>query len=135
MSINKFNSIICQRGVGLIEVLVALFILAVGLLGVLAMQANGLKSNQRAEFSTEAYMLALDMADRIQAYDDINSSADDDDYADINIPDDGYGNDPGCAAAGCNDIQQKALDVYEWGTQLARRLPAGTGTVEYEVGS
>jgi type IV pilus assembly protein PilV len=57
-----------QEGAGLIEVLVALTILAIGLLGVLSMQVTGLKSNQRALFATEVNLLVSDMADRILAY-------------------------------------------------------------------
>jgi len=57
-----------QKGVSFIEALVALVILAVGLLGVLSMQARGLNSNQRAMFSTEVTLLAYDMADRIFSY-------------------------------------------------------------------
>lgn len=116
----------------MIEVVVALFILAVGLLGVLAMQANGIKGNQRAGFSTDAYLLAQDMADRIQAYNDIDDPNDDNDYDNIdlsaNIP-----ADPGCAANGCSRGQQVTLDQFEWGTQLARRLPGGSGKVDYDT--
>lgn len=57
-----------QNGAGFIEVLVALVILAIGLLGVLSMQARGLTSNQRALFASEVNLLAMDMADRILAY-------------------------------------------------------------------
>jgi type IV pilus assembly protein PilV len=57
-----------QTGAGFIEVLVALVILAIGLLGVLSMQSRGLGSNQRAIFSSEVNMLAADMADRILSY-------------------------------------------------------------------
>lgn len=58
-----------QKGAGFIEVLVALVILAIGLLGVLSMQSRGLGSNQRAVFATEVNTLAADMADRILSYD------------------------------------------------------------------
>lgn len=115
----------------MIEVLVALFILAVGLLGVLAMQANGIKGNQRAEFSTEAYMLAQDMADRIQAYNNIDETTDDDDYNNINLAEAAIPEDPGCKTSGCNAAQQVTLDTHEWGTELSRRLPGGTGKVAY----
>ena len=57
-----------QRGAGFIEVLVALVILAIGLLGVLSMQSRGLGSNQRAIFASEVNMLAADMADRILSF-------------------------------------------------------------------
>ncbi len=60
-----------QQGGGFIELLVALVILAVGLLGVLSMQARGLSSNQRALFATDASLIVYDVADRILAYNDL----------------------------------------------------------------
>lgn len=57
-----------QSGSGMIEVLVALVVLAIGLLGVLSMQARGLNSNQRAIFTTDVTLLANEMADHILSY-------------------------------------------------------------------
>ncbi|MEO0443492.1 MAG: type IV pilus modification protein PilV [Pseudomonadota bacterium] len=57
-----------QKGAGIIEVMVSLLVLAIGLLGVLSLQTNGLNSNQRAAFVTEAQLLAEDMASRILAF-------------------------------------------------------------------
>jgi len=57
-----------NKGAGLIEILIALTVLAVGLLGVLSLQASGLNSGQRAVFATEASLLAEDMAERILAF-------------------------------------------------------------------
>jgi type IV pilus assembly protein PilV len=62
------NSQRSQKGAGFVEVLVALFILAIGLLGVLSMQSTGLGSNQRAMFTSEVSLLAADMADRIKSF-------------------------------------------------------------------
>lgn len=55
-----------QDGASLIEVLVALFILGVGLLGVLAMQAESMKLNQQAYSSTQAMFLANDIVERMR---------------------------------------------------------------------
>lgn len=117
-----------QNGVGLVEVLVSLFILAVGLLGVLAMQANGMKSNQKSEFSTEAYLLAADMVDRIQAHNDIDSTADDFAYHDKDT-DSVLVSASECIATGCNLAQQVDFDVAEWRRELLNRLPNGRGTI------
>ena len=123
--------IVKQAGAGLIEVLVSMFILAVGLLGVLAMQVNSHKSNQRASFSTEAQLLASDMVDRIFAYDDVNTTTDNGDYDDIDTSKDV--DDPNCigSAGGCTPAQQKTYDTWDWKRQLATRLPGGIGTVTY----
>ena len=55
-----------QKGASLIEVLIALFLLGVGLLGVLAMQAESLKLNQQSYGGTQALFLANDAAERMR---------------------------------------------------------------------
>lgn len=56
-----------QRGVSLIEVMVAIFIMAVGLLGAAAMQLNALKYTDSSRYRTQATFIAYDMLDRIRA--------------------------------------------------------------------
>ncbi|MDX2422435.1 MAG: type IV pilus modification protein PilV [Amphritea sp.] len=55
-----------QRGTTLIEVLVTLVLVAIGLSGMMAMQARGVQQNQSAYLRTQAVMMASDMADRIR---------------------------------------------------------------------
>jgi type IV pilus assembly protein PilV len=57
----------CQRGVGLIEVLVAVVILSLGLLGMAGLQANALKTNQSSYARTQAVMLSYYMLDAMRA--------------------------------------------------------------------
>jgi type IV pilus assembly protein PilV len=61
-----------QTGMTLIEVLVAVLILAVGLLGASAIQLNALKHTESARMTSQASFIAYDMLDRIRA----NSGAD-----------------------------------------------------------
>lgn len=56
-----------QAGYGLIEVLVAVLVLAVGLLGLAGLQTQSLRFNNEAYFRTQATMLAMDMADRLRS--------------------------------------------------------------------
>jgi len=56
-----------QRGVGLVEVLVAVLILALGLLGMAGLQASALKSNQSSNARTQAVMLSYYMLDAMRA--------------------------------------------------------------------
>jgi len=56
-----------NAGFSMIEVLVAVLILAIGLLGVAAMQTNALKSNQSAFQRSQATMLAYYMMDAMRA--------------------------------------------------------------------
>lgn len=55
------------NGYGLIEVLVAVLVLAIGLLGLAGLQTQSLRFNNEAYFRTQATILAMDMADRLRA--------------------------------------------------------------------
>ena len=55
-----------QSGFTLIEVLVALLILAIGLLGVAALQFRGLQYNHDAYMRSQVNILAYDIADRMR---------------------------------------------------------------------
>lgn len=65
------NNIFCdtgkQRGVSLIEVMIAVFISAVGLLGAAAMQLNALKYTDSALMTSQANFIAYDIVDRMRA--------------------------------------------------------------------
>lgn len=61
---NRFEK---QRGAGLIEILITLFILAVGLLGVAALQFTGSFANKDAISRTQAEMVAAQVAERLRA--------------------------------------------------------------------
>lgn len=56
-----------QHGVTMVEVLVAVVVLALGLLGLAGLQASGLRVGQSSLYRTQAAQLAFDMADRLRA--------------------------------------------------------------------
>jgi type IV pilus assembly protein PilV len=56
-----------SAGFTLIEVLIAILVLAIGLLGLAAMQGAGLKYNTDAYQRTQATVLAYDIVDRMRA--------------------------------------------------------------------
>ena len=56
-----------QDGFTLLEVLIALLVLAIGLLGLAALQTTGLRSNTMATTRTHATQLAYDISDRMRA--------------------------------------------------------------------
>ncbi len=63
----KENCLSKQHGVGLIEVLITLFILAVGLLGVAALQFTGSFANKDAISRTQAEMVAAQVVERLRS--------------------------------------------------------------------
>lgn len=129
-----------QTGSGLIEVMVSLLILAVGLLGMLSLQASGLNGNQRANFVTDAQLLAQDMADKIIATTNIASAPQADAYIragnydgiDINKSDalNAAACDPLVVA--CSPAQARGFNQNEWLKSIqGSSLPSGRGVVSW----
>jgi type IV pilus assembly protein PilV len=59
----------CSRSAGftLLEVLVAILVLAIGLLGMARLQMTGMKSNHSAYLRSQASLLAYDITERMRA--------------------------------------------------------------------
>ena len=62
-----------QRGVTLIEILVAIVLLSIGLLGLAGLQLRGIQVNQGSALRSYAAIMAEDLADRMRA--DLAASA------------------------------------------------------------
>lgn len=60
-----------QRGIGLIEVLVALLVLAIGILGFVALQYRAVEATSEANYRIQAINIARDLAERMR----VNRSA------------------------------------------------------------
>ncbi len=98
------------NGFTLLEVLVALIVLSIGLLGLASMQANGLKHNHSAYLRSQAVTYAYDIIDRMRAN---HSSA-------------VAGNYSIAMAAGVpTGTSIPATDLAQWLTLVAGNLPAG----------
>jgi type IV pilus assembly protein PilV len=104
-----------QRGLSLIEVLVAMVILSLGLLGMAGLQAAGLRTSQSSFYRAQAAQYAEDMAERMRA--NLGQAAN---YA-IAMS----ATAPSCAAI-C------ASDTTEWLARL-RSLPGGDGAVAVDL--
>jgi type IV pilus assembly protein PilV len=116
-----------QSGFSLIEVLVAIVILSIGLLGIAGLQLTGLRQVHNANLLFQAVIQANDISDRIRA----NSiGLDSGSYNNIS----GTGTDPGCIQSSCTPTQLAATDAFEWNTNNARLLPGGAGTVVVVAG-
>ena len=113
-----------QRGFTLIEILISLMILAVGFLGLAALQTNSVQGSQATYFRTQADLLINDLAERMRS-NRAGSSAQA--YAFTG------GAAPSGAACGagatCTSGELAAADLNEWVTWVQAALPAGDAVV------
>jgi type IV pilus assembly protein PilV len=109
-------------GFSLIEVLVALVVLSVGLLGLAALQSTAAQFNASAYSASQATILAYDMADRIRANRQAALTGAYTSPYPAMLP----ACDPGVALAGTVAVQ----DLAAWRRALACSLPSGTGEVD-----
>ena len=111
-----------SRGFTLIEVMIALFVLSVGMLGSTAMMLRGQREAVKVNHDGAAMQAATNMAERMRAnitgvgqnaYDALTSGQPD----------------PGCISTSCNAVNLAVYDSYLWGQEL-NELPNGVGTVD-----
>ena len=118
-----------QSGYSLIEILIAIVVTSVGLLGLAGMQATGLNNNQRAYHRSQATVLAYDLADRMRA----NNAGSIGNYltsfmtlAEATA----VGVQVGCnSTAGCSAAQMAQNDLRDWNAALVDALPSPAGTI------
>jgi type IV pilus assembly protein PilV len=109
-----------SRGFSLIEVLITILIFAIGLLGMAALQAVSMRSNQSANFRTQATALAYMMIDRMRANGEAVMRGD---YL------------AGMTAGNCSadpaDSPIATHDIETWRQQIACQLPGGQGAITF----
>lgn len=122
-----------SSGFTLIEVLVAIIVLAMGLLGFAALQTVTLKNNQSAYNRSVATQLAYDIADRMRA----NSATAAAQYLTTamaaNAATAQIACTPSATPVGCTLNQMAENDVYEWNRSL-QLLPMAEGTIVLQGG-
>jgi type IV pilus assembly protein PilV len=105
MSVNKPGS---QAGFTLVELLVSVVIMAIGILGVAALQVVSLQQNRSALFRAEALQISNDILDRMRANPTV-------DYAPVAIGEAPAANkncmDP---LQNCARNEMKEFDVAQW---------------------
>ena len=113
-----------QKGLGMIEVLVALVIISVSMLGLAALQINSVRFNHQAYLRSQATYLAYDMIDRMRANE---PEAEAGSYT-VAINDDSNGS-TACDTGTCSTAAMATYDINQWLSTLKTELPQGDGTV------
>jgi len=117
-----------QQGFTLLEVLIALLVLSIGLLGLAALQTTGLRSNEMASMRTTSTMLAYDISDRMRAN---PQGIIDGDYVIGTGPITGTPAD--CTSSDCTTAQLALYDLNQWKNAVAT-LPGGLGDITQAAG-
>lgn len=118
-----------ERGFSLLEVLIALLVLSVGLLGIAGLQTVSLKFNHQSYERTQATVLMSEMYEKIIANPDaaragifnaVGSGTTSGGYT-------GYG---GCPTA-CSATELATYDIYQWKLAIEdpRKLAQGQGAI------
>lgn len=111
-----------SSGFAMLEVLIAILVVSIGLLGIARLQTAGIRFNHTSYLKSQAALQAHDMADRLRenqlgvssgAYDNLSGSS----------------SDPGCIASGCAAGQLAQYDYHTWSQANTALLPAGQGSV------
>jgi type IV pilus assembly protein PilV len=105
----RWTTRVAYSGSSLIEVLVALVVISVAVLGSAGMQMRALQLAKSSELRNQAVLLAGDLAERLEA----NTAA-------------------SCSAV-CTATDLAALDFYQWQKRVADQLPHSTWSVQQTV--
>ena len=113
-----------QSGFTLLEVLVAVLVLAIGLLGLAGLMTSSIRNNQSAYQRTQATWLAYDIVDRMR----VNRAA-----ALASNYNTALGSPVTCVASPALAGAMAAQDLTDWKNQIACALPAGDGAVAVQA--
>jgi len=103
-----------HNGVTLLEVLIALFVLSVGLLGMAGLQLTSLKNSYSAQLRTEATLQANNILERMRLNRQVAKTG-------------GY--DIPLSASPPSGLALVDQDLSDWLNTLASNLPSGDGSV------
>ena len=118
---NLQSKLVCNTsGFTLMEVLISMFIMTVGILGVISLQMTSLRMNRDSLMSVEAIQMISDLVDRISA----NPAGA---YAPIALGD-APENGSNCAISNCTSDQMATYDISSW---LCAINSADTDNVPY----
>ena len=100
-----------QKAFTLLEVMIAMVIFSIGLIGLAGLQSAGMRNHQISHSRTFATTLAYDLADRMRNNPDVTT---------VNYAATAPSNNPNCVtdAGGCDPNEIAAFDLFEWNAAL-----------------
>ncbi|GLQ94636.1 type IV pilus modification protein PilV [Dyella acidisoli] len=127
-----------MRGFTLLEVMVALVILSIGLIGLAAMQASALSSTHGSQLESMVAIQARSLAEAMSANPDYwannsptftitsSTSSPTTPVYGTNTPAAPTG---GCINTVCSPANMAGYDVQQWATQLLQQVPGASATI------
>jgi type IV pilus assembly protein PilV len=111
-----------QNGFSLVEVLIALVIMSVGMLGIAGLYVQSMQAGRTSMLRHHAVTLAGDVADRIRA----NPRA--------GMAYEGAGEDGSCVSGVvyCDEVSMAGHDILLWRQQAAGTLPDGDVAITFD---
>jgi type IV pilus assembly protein PilV len=138
-----------QGGATLIEIMVAILVMAIGLLGLASLQINSMKFQKTSSQRSEATQAAADLGERMRSnwavditppYDPVGFRAANElsytfqeNYLVTSVA--AHTPPNNCETASCNQAQVAANDIRIWLRELQRRLVGGAGIVTPVAGT
>ncbi|MDR0225632.1 MAG: type IV pilus modification protein PilV [Burkholderiaceae bacterium] len=117
----KRKSLHSQQGLSLLESLIAILVMALGVLGILGMQMRTLADTQASVNRTQAVRLVEDLSERIKMNPDALRSLGS--YASA------WKTSTASTCTNCSPSALAARDIYEWKKSVASTLPLGDAAV------
>lgn len=117
-----------QTGASLIEVLVAVLVLSLGMLGMASLQTRGMQFNTSAYYQSQANVLAKDILDRMRASNFNNATVKQFLHS---MGDSVPGSYTSCYTknATCTPSQLAKFELYSWLNDVAAILPSGKASI------
>ena len=121
-----------QRGISLLESMVAIVVMALGILGILGVQMRTLTDTQTTVRRAQAIRLIEDLSERMK----VSPNA----LLSIKDYESGYsekGSDltvTNCDSTSCTSAQQAKYDLKQWKTTVQETLPGGQASVFFAPG-
>lgn len=114
-----------QRGISLLEALIAIVVMSLGILGVLGVQMRTLSNTQTSLFRAQAIHLIEDLNERMMA----NPNA----FLNTNRYLTAWQNTPtsttNCQSTACSNDALASFDLAQWKAQVRSQLPNGNASV------
>lgn len=123
-----------RRGFTLVEVLVTMFILGLGLVGMLQLDVFGMRKAAETQFNSISLLSAYELSERIRS----NASAGNLYAVSLSADNPASTPDTNCydtvalAAAPCAQDDLVANDLYEFWTRLHRDIPSAEAVITYD---